>query len=56
VAAFLRDPEARRTAGAAASTLARDHFDRDLLFQDFERVLTEAVASAGPARRLEAST
>jgi len=55
VAAFLRDPEARRTAGAAASTLARDHFDRDLLFQDFERVLTEAVASAGPARRLEAS-
>lgn len=56
VAAFLRDPEARRAARAAAGTLARDRFDRDLLFQDFERVLTRAVASEGPARRLGAPT
>jgi glycosyltransferase involved in cell wall biosynthesis len=47
VSTFLRDPAAVTAARAAASGLARDRFDRDLLFQDFERVLTEAVAHAG---------
>ncbi|MFI5892313.1 glycosyltransferase family 4 protein [Actinoplanes sp. NPDC051513] len=47
VSAFLRDPSAVKAARAAAFDLARDRFDRDLLFQDFERVLTEAVAPAG---------
>jgi glycosyltransferase involved in cell wall biosynthesis len=40
VAAFLGDRAACRAAGSAAYALARDRFDRDLLFQDFERVLT----------------
>ncbi|WP_433796913.1 glycosyltransferase family 4 protein [Actinoplanes sp. CA-252034] len=43
VSAFLGDPAACRTARAAAYALARDRFDRDLLFGDFERVLTEAA-------------
>jgi glycosyltransferase involved in cell wall biosynthesis len=47
VSAFLRDPEAVKAARVAASELARDRFDRDLLFQDFERVLTEVAAHAG---------
>jgi glycosyltransferase involved in cell wall biosynthesis len=51
VAGFLRDREACGTARAAASVLARDRFDRDLLFQDFERVLTQAAASARPIGR-----
>ncbi|BCY12812.1 glycosyltransferase family 4 protein [Actinoplanes sp. L3-i22] len=47
-AAFLRDPAACAAARTAATALARDHFDRDLLFQDFEKVLTEvAGARAG---------
>ncbi|MFC7277818.1 glycosyltransferase family 4 protein [Paractinoplanes rhizophilus] len=47
VSAFLRDPAAVKAARAAASDLARDRFDRDVLFQDFERVLTEAAVPAG---------
>jgi glycosyltransferase involved in cell wall biosynthesis len=50
VAAFLRDRAAWSAARTAASVLARDRFDRDLLFHDFERVLTEAVAPVGPRR------
>ncbi|MCU7722692.1 glycosyltransferase family 4 protein [Actinoplanes sp. KI2] len=46
VSAFLRDPAAVAAARAAASELARDRFDRDLLFEDFERVLTDAAAHA----------
>ena len=46
VAGFVRDRAACGAARAAASVLARDRFDRDLLFRDFERVLTEAVALA----------
>jgi glycosyltransferase involved in cell wall biosynthesis len=44
VSAFLADRAACRAAGAAAYALARDRFDRDLLFQDFERVLTSRSA------------
>lgn len=47
VAAFLRDRAACEAARTAAYELARDRFDRDLLFHDFERVLTEAVAPVG---------
>ncbi|GIF14504.1 glycosyltransferase family 4 protein [Actinoplanes teichomyceticus] len=47
VAGFVRDRTAGAAARAAAGALARDRFDRDLLFRDFERVLTGAVASAG---------
>jgi glycosyltransferase involved in cell wall biosynthesis len=43
VATFLRDSAAVTAARAAASELARDRFDRDLLFRDFERVLTGAA-------------
>ncbi|GIF38813.1 glycosyltransferase family 4 protein [Actinoplanes xinjiangensis] len=42
VAGFLGDREACRAARAAAYALARDRFDRDLLFEDFERVLAES--------------
>ncbi|WP_328468344.1 glycosyltransferase family 4 protein [Actinoplanes sp. NBC_00393] len=44
VAAFVRDRAATTAAREVASALARDRFDRDLLFEDFERVLTAAVA------------
>lgn len=47
VAAFVRDRPAWEAARTAACALARDRFDRDLLFQDFERVLISAVAPAG---------
>jgi glycosyltransferase involved in cell wall biosynthesis len=47
VAAFLRDSAAQSAARTAARALARDRFDRDVLFQDFERVLLEAVAATG---------
>lgn len=47
VAAFLRDPVACAQARAASGALGRERFDRDLLFQDFERVLTGAGARAG---------
>lgn len=40
VSRFLDDRAGCRAAGAAAATLARDRFDRDLLFEAFERVLT----------------
>ncbi len=43
VAAFLRDPAACARARAASGALGRDRFDRDLLFEDFERVLTSAA-------------
>ncbi|MBW6438824.1 glycosyltransferase family 4 protein [Actinoplanes hulinensis] len=43
VADFLGDESDRTSARAAASALARDRFDRDLLFEDFERVLNRAV-------------
>jgi glycosyltransferase involved in cell wall biosynthesis len=46
VAAFVRDRVACGAARTAARTLARDRFDRDLLFLDFERVLIGAVAPA----------
>ncbi|WP_436529518.1 glycosyltransferase family 4 protein [Actinoplanes sp. HUAS TT8] len=46
-AAFLRDPAAGAAARAASATLARDRFDRDRLFQDFERVLMNAAGSVG---------
>ncbi|GAA4587650.1 hypothetical protein GCM10023107_06660 [Actinoplanes octamycinicus] len=49
-AAFLRDPAARAAARAAARDLARERFDRDLVFRDFERVLTEA-AGGSPEER-----
>jgi glycosyltransferase involved in cell wall biosynthesis len=45
VARFVRDPAAREAAQAAARALARDRFDRDLLFRDFERVLLTAAAN-----------
>ncbi|WIM94125.1 glycosyltransferase family 4 protein [Actinoplanes oblitus] len=48
-AAFLRDRAAVAAARAAARDLARHRFDRDLLFRDFERVLT-GVAGLPPAR------
>ena len=48
VAAFLRDQPACDAARLAASALARDRFDRDLLFRDFEEVLTGAVTAAAP--------
>jgi glycosyltransferase involved in cell wall biosynthesis len=46
VAAFVRDPAASKAARTASAALARDRFDRDLLFRDFERVLIEAVEPA----------
>ncbi|GAA2684399.1 glycosyltransferase family 4 protein [Actinoplanes palleronii] len=49
VSAFVRDPAAGPAARTAARALARDRFDRDLLFQDFVRVLTE-VAGTSRAR------
>jgi glycosyltransferase involved in cell wall biosynthesis len=45
VAAFVRDRAECAAARTAAYALARDRFDRDLLFHDFERVLIGAVAS-----------
>jgi glycosyltransferase involved in cell wall biosynthesis len=48
VAAFLRDRAACGAARAAASALARDRFDRDLLFHDFEQVLTAAATTVAP--------
>jgi glycosyltransferase involved in cell wall biosynthesis len=49
VAAFVGDRVACRAAGTAASALARDRFDRDLLFEDFERVLSAAgYRGSGP--------
>jgi glycosyltransferase involved in cell wall biosynthesis len=45
VARFVRDPVAGKAARAAARALARDRFDRDLLFRDFERVLLTAAAA-----------
>jgi glycosyltransferase involved in cell wall biosynthesis len=50
VAAFVRDPEASSAARTAAAALARHHFDRDLLFQEFERVLTGAVRATDGVR------
>ncbi|MEU4423047.1 glycosyltransferase family 4 protein [Actinoplanes sp. NPDC024001] len=50
VAAFVRDGAAMTGAREAASALGRDRFDRDLLFQDFERVLTEARRAPRPRR------
>jgi glycosyltransferase involved in cell wall biosynthesis len=47
VAAFVHDRAAGTAAGAAAYALARDRFDRDLLFHDFERVLMEAASTQG---------
>jgi glycosyltransferase involved in cell wall biosynthesis len=46
VAAFVRDRAECAAARTAAYALARDRFDRDLLFHDFERVLIGAVASS----------
>ncbi|BCJ40758.1 glycosyltransferase WbuB [Actinoplanes ianthinogenes] len=46
-AAFLRDRPACEAARAAAARLARERFDRDRVFQDFERVLTEAYRESG---------
>jgi glycosyltransferase involved in cell wall biosynthesis len=42
VSALLRDRAACESARAAARALARDRFSRDLLFEDFERVLSAA--------------
>ncbi|WP_230858844.1 glycosyltransferase family 4 protein [Actinoplanes aureus] len=50
VAAFVRDPGATSTARTAAAALARDRFDRDLLFQEFERVLTGSVRTTEGVR------
>jgi glycosyltransferase involved in cell wall biosynthesis len=47
VAAFVRDRAACRAARTAAYALARDRFDRDLLFRDFERVLVGTVTPVG---------
>ncbi|MEU4624807.1 glycosyltransferase family 4 protein [Actinoplanes sp. NPDC023801] len=61
VAGFVGDRAACRAAGAAAYALARDRFDRDLLFEDFERVLSDAAGyrgsgAAGRAGRTAASS
>ncbi|AEV86430.1 glycosyl transferase [Actinoplanes sp. SE50] len=55
LAGFLRDPAAGAAARRAASALARDRFDRNVLFRDFERVLIEARYGLG-AGRTAAST
>jgi glycosyltransferase involved in cell wall biosynthesis len=47
VAGFVRDRAGCAAARSAAHDLARDRFDRDLLFEDFERVLSAAVVPAG---------
>ncbi|GIE35429.1 glycosyltransferase WbuB [Actinoplanes italicus] len=47
VAGFVRDQAGCASARSAAHDLARDRFDRDLLFEDFERVLSAAVVPAG---------
>jgi glycosyltransferase involved in cell wall biosynthesis len=49
VAAFVHDRAAMTSARKAAADLARNRFDRDLLFTDFEQVLIEA-ADSDPAR------
>jgi len=54
VASFLRDRDARRRARAAAAALARDRFDRDMLFTDFERVLLAAAGQGAPPCQLTA--
>ncbi|GIF03985.1 glycosyltransferase family 4 protein [Actinoplanes siamensis] len=50
VSAFLKDPAACAAARTAADALARERFDRDLLFRDFERVLIRAAAAGDPGR------
>jgi glycosyltransferase involved in cell wall biosynthesis len=54
VAAFVADRPACRAAGEAASALARDRFDRDLLFEDFLRVLTTAAGQRTAGARARA--
>jgi glycosyltransferase involved in cell wall biosynthesis len=50
VAAFMRDAAARAAAANAARALAREHFDRDLLFEDFEGVLLSTSRTQAEAQ------
>lgn len=51
VAAFVTDPHRAANTRAAAQRLAREEFDRDLLFHRFEQVLLDAAGTGGSAAR-----
>ncbi|MGQ0481292.1 MAG: glycosyltransferase [Pseudonocardia sp.] len=49
IARRIQDPEWLARAGAAAAELARGRFNRDLLFETWERVLLDAAERGGPS-------